>query len=319
LAKVILNGRNSFIGWFYKNFKSTYRGFREGTISSFQAMSTFQKNETIIRVTPQILTKERLNYRSSGISFAREFKFSIAGVGSVGSNLVQMLNSINFPEFHLIDEDKLKLENIGRHLLGFNYLSQYKTLAIKDVLTLKNPVQTVLTRENSIVEIIKNEPAFINDTDFIFMATGRSNIENWIGNAIKNGVITKPVFFIWVEPYLAGGHCLYIVPESDPYNSFFSEGLLFKYNVIDADYYSNAKSGGALKEAGCQTTYLPYSNINLISFLAALFPKITEIIENDIKTNRAFTWIGNTGALEKEGISIAGYIKGKTIGDIIQH
>lgn len=319
LARVILNEKNTFIGWFYKNFKSTHRGFRGGTISSFQAMSTFQKNEKLIRVTPEILTKERLNNRSSGISSAREFKFSIIGVGSVGSNLVQMLNSINFPEFHLIDEDKLKIENIGRHLLGFNYLSQYKTLAIKDLLTLKNPVQSVLTRENSIVEVIQNEPTFINDTDFIFMTTGRSNIENWIGNKIENGVITKPVFFIWVEPYLAGGHCLYIVPESDPYNSFFSEGLLFKYNVIDADYYSNPNNKVALKEVGCQTTYIPYSNTNLISFLAALFPKITAIIENDIKINQAFTWIGNTEALKKEGISIAGYIKGKSIGDIIQN
>lgn len=319
LATVISNGKNTFIGWFYKDFKLTHPGFRNGAISQFLAMSTFQKNEKIIRVTPEILTKERLNNRSAGISSIREFKFSVAGLGSIGSNLIHMLNSINFPEFHLVDEDKLKIENIGRHLLGFNYLSQYKTLAIKDMLTLKNPVQSVLTRENSIVEIIQNEPAFVNDTDFIFMTTGRSNIENWIGNAIENAEITKPVFFIWVEPFLAGGHCLYIVPGSSTYKSYFSANLLFKYNVIDTEYYSNPKNKIALKEAGCQTTYIPYSNTNLISFLAALFPKITLIIANNINITQAFTWLGNIEELKKGGISIAEYVKNKSIGDLIQH
>jgi hypothetical protein len=319
LATVISNGKNTFIGWFHKDFKLTHPGFRDGAISRFLAMSTFQKNEKIIRVTPELLTKERLNNRSAGVSSIREFKFSVVGLGSVGSNLVQMLNSINFPEFHLIDEDKLKIENIGRHLLGFNYLSQYKTLAIKDTLTLKNPVQSILTRENSIVEVLQNEPTFINDTDFIFMTTGRSNIENWIGNAIENGVVTRPVFYIWVEPFLAGGHCLYIVPGSNSYKSYFSANLLFKYNVIDAEYYNNSKNKMALKEAGCQTTYIPYSNTNLISFLAALFPKISGIIEDNIKITQAFTWIGNTDELKKQGIPVAEYAKCKSIRNLIQH
>src|SRR5690606_1258972 len=121
------------------------------------------------------------------------------------------------------------------------------------------------------------EPAFINESDYIFIAIGESNIESWLADAVNKGLIIKPIFFVWVEPYLLGGHCIFITPENNNYESYFDKNGFFKFNVI-GDYKNKNLS---LKEAGCQSNYTPYSSNNIQLFLGHLNLEISKIIELD--------------------------------------
>ncbi|MGY8910027.1 MAG: E2/UBC family protein, partial [Flavobacteriales bacterium] len=224
-----INSEIRYFGWFHSQAKLNRKGFRQKALNNYKVLSTFQSTEQIIRITPQVYNKQRLIKRSAGeINQNQNNKFVLAGLGSIGSNLIHYLNSKQNIEFKLIDTDSLELENIGRHYLGFNYLNWEKTKAIKDFLTQSSPIQKVETREKSIVQVIKDESKFINESDFLFVAIGESNIESWIANAIDNGLIIKPIFFIWVEPYLLGGHLIFINPKNNNYKSYFTENELFK-------------------------------------------------------------------------------------------
>ena len=215
----------------------------------------------------------------------------MVGLGSIGSNLIPYLESIETVEFRLIDTDFILLENIGRHLLGLEDVGKAKTEAIRDYLQKKNPLRVVHTRNSRIVELINLEPKFFSACDYLFFCTGDINSEMWLLENLQEQYLwTRPSFFIWVEPYLAGGHCLYI----DPKDKISLEALFpdnkYKYNVISEEMH--VQRDFTKREAGCQTTYLPYGMAYLQMFLAALFPKIIEVLEES-DNSRAFSWIGN--------------------------
>lgn len=306
-------------GWFHKHINTFVKGFRPGALKQFDVISTVQSNENVERITTDVFTKERLENRTSGtVSQNVEQTFLIAGLGSIGSNLIYFLNSMNSPSFKLIDNDEIKLENINRHLLGFEYIGNYKTKAIKDFLLKNNPIQKVSTKEGSIVDIINSEADYVNEADYIFISIGKANIDNWICQSLKDGIIKMPVFFIWVEPFLSGGHCVYLHPSNPEFEKFFDEDF-FRFNVIDKIEYKSGNKNLALREVGCQTTYIPYSGANLISFISSLFPFISSIIANNKTESIAYTWLGNTTEVKKLGIRISDLYENKIIGAITEH
>ncbi|HNP31791.1 MAG TPA: E2/UBC family protein [Flavobacterium sp.] len=308
------------IGWV--NSPLTFnnkKGFRPNAIKPFEAISKFQRKDKVIRVLPETYTQSRLSMRTSGLIMQAEYKFLIVGIGSVGSHLISFLNSLNMPEFRLVDNDILAVENIGRHFLGFNSLKKYKTKGMKDYLNQLNPIQEIKTIEKSIIDVAINEISFLNETDYIFVATGKDNIDGWLFNSLKKGEILKPIFIIWVEPYLAGGHIIYLNPKNlIDYEKLFQDNH-YKYNIIDNKYYNSPENTIALKEAGCQTTYIPYSSQNLMLFLAGIFPIITSIIVNSKLDSKIFTWIGDLDFLVSNKIDISDFASKNSFGEIIEN
>lgn len=313
-------GEKSYLfGWFHNPINTNVNGFRSGALKQFNAIASIQSNENVNRITTDVFTKERLENRTSGKEVNETEKtFLIAGVGSIGSNLIYFLNSINSPKYKLVDTETLRLENIQRHLLGFEYIGIYKTKALKDYIQKNNPLQKVTTKENSIIDIINSEVEYLNEADYIFICIGKANIDNWICQSLKVGTINKPIFIIWVEPFLCGGHCLYLHPSNPYFEKYFEEDF-FKFNVIDSVEYKSGNQSLSLREAGCQTTYIPYSGSSVISFLSSLFPFISSIIEFNKTDSLAFTWLGNIEELKKKEIKTSNYYDNKNIGAIIEH
>ncbi len=312
-----LNGEIFYFGWYYKNIKTNLKGFRKGKLKAFDLISKLAKSDLVKRFSTEKYTYNRLLNRSSGYIETKNYSFSIVGVGSIGSNLFPFLNSMNFPEFRFIDNENLKLENIARHFLGFNYLGFNKAKALSLYIKQSNPIQSSLFKNESIINVISNAPDFINKSDFLFVAIGDSNTESWLGEKIKTKEINIPTFFIWVEPYLAGGHCLYINPYDNIHYSSFFEGDFFKHNVLSKQAYSKNLDLLSLKEAGCQTTYTPYSSSNINAFLVSLYPKISQIIDSNNQKTTSFTWIGNINNIENLGIKISNDKFKEKIGEII--
>ncbi|MBO9583112.1 MAG: ThiF family adenylyltransferase [Flavobacterium sp.] len=319
LTNYVTPSKKILIGWYNKSVEINKKGFRINKIKPFDAISKYQKKDKIGRVSLETYTPNRLRMRTAGLDKINMYKFLICGVGSVGSHLVYFLNSMGISEFKLIDHDKLKVENIGRHFLGFNSVKKYKTLGMKDYLIELNPLQEIKTIEDSIVKVIQDDVSFLNNTDYIFVATGKDNIDNWLFNSLKKRDIVKPLIFIWVEPYLAGGHVVYVNPNNlIEYPNLFDENN-YKYNVIDSKHYNSVENVIALKEAGCQTTYIPYSSQNLMLFLSSIFPLLAKIIVNSDLNSKIFTWIGDVDFLKENNIDLSDFANNKTFGSIIEN
>jgi hypothetical protein len=183
----------------------------------------------------------------------------------------------------------------------------------------KNPVQKISTREASIVDIIRNDVKFHKDSHFIFIAIGKSNIERWVANAIIEGTLTIPTFILWVEPYLAGGHCIFINPTNPQFNQFFDTNGDFALNIIDQQEYLSHNPKLSAKEAGCQTAFVPYSGTNTILFLSSLFPQINNLMETRIHSTVCFSWVGDLNQIRGLNIKINPIYQYETFGKVIEH
>jgi len=113
----------------------------------------------------------------------------------------------------------------------------------------------------------------------------------------------RPSFFVWVEPYLAGGHCIYLSPQGKlSLNDMFPKNI-YRYNTLAKGMHD--QHDFSKREAGCQTTFIPYGRENLQRFLAALFPKIIQIIESGNAKSQILSWCGDKDTLVSMGLGLS--------------
>ena len=90
-----------------------------------------------------------------------------------------------------------------------------------------------------------------------------------------------------------GAHCLLLQPDHHlKMNDLYTNGF-FNYNIIDESEYKDNSRQLNFREAGCQTSFLPYGQKNLTLFLAALISKIFSAIESKDQRNLHMAWKGN--------------------------
>lgn len=301
------NGKKHYYGWEHNTLQTNRKGFRPNFITPHKAFTEFQKNDFSIRISPQDFTPERLQVRSTGNADKQIKKtFFVAGLGSIGSNLLYFLDSLDFPNFNLVDNDLFKTENIVRHFLGIESTGHYKTDELKNHLLGKYPYRNVSSKKISVIKLINETIEELNASDFIFICIGKDNIDNFIGDALKNKTITKPTFFIWVEPFLSGGHCVFINPnKSILYSDYYDKNGYFKFNIINQSEYIANRPELSMKESGCQGSYIPFSNSQIILFLSSLYPFIYQIIQSPDPNTCSFTWCGDKKQLISKNIQFS--------------
>ena len=307
----VIKGTTRYFGWRHEPLKGV-RGFKVSNINQdFERLVKIQPSKPIIRIYPQVYSNSRLIERSVGLPMPDAPTYTIAGLGSIGSHLIHFLDGPGI-HFHLIDTDFLSLENIARHLLGFQYIGQQKTVALQDYLTLRYPLRSVDIRKDSVLQLLQKEPEFIESTDVIFISIGEHNKELLIAKALQDQVLTKPIFILWVEPYGMAGHCIYLDPKKPDFQRYHTDGA-FDHSII-ADFTHEAL---AKQEAGCQSIYTPYAPNSVQFFLGALVPHITQILKDPSSFDtHVFSWIGDLTIAEDFGIPIkpeaANFIFGET-------
>jgi len=310
-----IDGRFLFFGWIHK--QTAIKSKRRRRILTKKEIPLSPKNYARIadaengnfsvnRFSPQVLTWERLKRRSSADFSAFEKskakRVLIAGLGSIGSNLIPYLENMGIPEFVLVDDEVLTLDNIGRHLLGLSDVYKGKTHAVRDYLISRNPLISVSVLQEKVMPLIKRDSTVLESCDFHFFCTGDINSEMWLGNNMVGSSWGRPSFFVWVEPYLLGGHCVYYngVTPID-WNGLFP-GTRFLYNFISEDTHKRVEF--TKRENGCQSTYIPYGSSMLHLFLASIFPKIHNHLQA-YGENTCYSWIGDLSFAAQKNILIS--------------
>lgn len=308
-----VEGEVKYLGWRHQSPHPPPGSHK--TFSAYEKLIFWNPNENIIRIYPQMFSKKRLVKRSAGIENGASKKmYALAGLGSIGSNLIHFFKGIN-TDFRLIDTEKLDLENIGRHLLGFNYVGWNKSDALKDFLSRESPLNHVDVRNSSILKIVKEDVEFINSAQCLMVSIGMYNTEKFLAEALRNGIIKVPIFFFWVEPYLFGGHCLYLNPSDPKFECYYDEEGFFKFNVVKD--YNNPNL--TMKEAGCQSVYTPYSSNSILEFLGTLYPYIMTTLNQPHNTNScSYTWIGNSSSAQELDIELSEFGNMHAYGEIIK-
>jgi hypothetical protein len=280
--------------------KCNRSGFRNGIITPYIALTEFDgRVKKIPRLLVSIFSDSRIAERTAGVMMEHR-KFMIAGLGSVGSNLCYYLNGYNNAQFTLIDKDKLNLDNIGRHLLGFEHQHQYKVSAVSKYLKECRPDREVLEVRKLLQELDSEE---INAANAIFICTGDIMSERWLLQKMRNGEVNKPVFILWLEPYGISGIMLYVNPEDKESLERLSKSSLIgfeNYCLISPDEYKDAEKL-IKRDAGCNGKYAIYSGNDVTFFLSAVFPVIDQLMDSPTKS-KCYRWVGNIDIAAEKGI-----------------
>ncbi len=285
-------------GVYIHGLKVTKNGFRKGTLTPFKVLTSFEnKNKKFERLYVSIYSSHRIAERTAG-EMMDEKHFLIAGLGSIGSNLCYYLNGYNNVTFSLTDRDWLTVDNIGRHLLGFEYINQHKSYAVAHYLQQYRPDRGVEVLSKNLQQLKVDE---INRSSAVFVCTGDVMSEKWLLMKMTEGSITRPAFILWLEPYGISGIMIYANPEDiesvkrliEKANDCFNE-----FCLISKEEYVNGEKL-TQRDVGCNGSYALYSANDVTMFLSAMFPIIDKLLEQPTES-KCYRWVGNIKiAIEK--------------------
>lgn len=276
-------------------------GFRT-PLKPFELLSKFEcKIKKLDRLMVFRYDGNRIAKRTAG-ELMEQKSLAVVGLGSVGSNLCYYLNGYNNARFALIDGDSLSVENIGRHLLGYDYLNQNKAFAVADYLRRYRPDREVVCNDTT-VECIAGK-AF-DEYDAMFVCTGDVMSERWVISQLMSKELKLPVFMLWLEPFAVSGTMVYVNPEDNdslPKLKALSEKNFEAFCLIAQEEYEDG-SKLTKYDAGCNGSYALYSANDVTMFLSAMFPYIDKQLSSPAQS-ACFRWSGNIDIARQKGIKL---------------
>jgi len=311
--------KNTFIiiGFLVGHLATNRKGYRPGALHPYDVFAKMQGQRTVARLSFTAYTKHRLEVRTSGTVAKTGFKFFMAGLGSIGSNLLPYLKGLPISKLFLVDPDFLTIDNINRHLLGFSYLKQQKVHALRHYLITQDPLTEVIAASDSVTSIIQNQPDEINLYDYLVISIGKTNVENFLIECQQENIIKKPMIVIWVEPYLLGGHMLFLQPQNRIAIPDLKCDGFFRFNVIHQEEYRKRAAFFRLKEAGCQSTYTPYGQRNITLFLSCTISFIDSFVRTGRQDNCILSWRSGDDLFQELNVLPSDYGKAISPGHFV--
>ena len=296
-------GLNYAVGGIYiHDLKVNRNGYRKGTLTSFKVLTSFEnKNKKLDRLYASVYSSQRIAERTAG-EIMMEKRFIVAGLGSIGSNLCYFLNGYNNATFALTDRDWLTVDNIGRHLLGFEYIGQYKSHAVARHLQQYRPDRKVQALLKNLQELKEEE---INKASAIFVCTGDIMSEKWLFSQMAEGNIRKPAFILWLEPYGISGIMIYVNPEDEESVKRLREKAndnFMSYCMVKREEYEDGERL-TKHDAGCNGSYSLYSANDVSMFLSSMFHIIDKLLEKPSES-KCYRWVGNTNIAMGKGVNL---------------
>lgn len=279
----LVEGKNMVAGWLHDG-PGIPNGFRKGHVNLKAAFKISSKKGFAIAI--ENCHQNRLFTRGGDGSMSPWRKVGIIGCGSIGGFLADALKLSGVEKFALVDNEDLEYENVARHPCGYHWVHYPKTIDLGISLQNWNPNIVYESYVENAHSFVENRTEIINDCDVLFVAVACATVEHHVNKLILENRIKIPVVFLWGEPYLLGGHAILVKKPQDLYKEIFDAVTLeYKYRIVeDGTKYLK-------REAGCQSTYMPYSGFQLQQFIY----RVIECLESECwekKGNYRITWCG---------------------------
>lgn len=140
-------------------------------------ITAYSRNGVEFNEDPVIIVpvKEELFSRVDGLfetGILSDKKVAIIGLGSGGSPIALELVKSGVQHFVLVDNDRLEIGNVVRHICGISDLGRYKTKAVRDMMLDKNPYAEINTIESAVDWNTYNHVSqMIENVDLVICAT----------------------------------------------------------------------------------------------------------------------------------------------------
>jgi Dinucleotide-utilizing enzymes involved in molybdopterin and thiamine biosynthesis family 2 len=233
-------------------------------------------------------------------------KILVIGCGSIGGYLIWELVKNGFEDLMIVDDDLLSEENIFRHLLGMEYVSKYKCVAIEEYIRKNIPEVSIKSLAEKCEEAVLEGNIDLEEYDMVISATGNHNLNRWINSYIFNNKISVPVIYAWNEVYGIGNHIAYFKYGNEGcYDCLFGRadqtGELY-------DKSSYCKSGQKIVQSagGCGKTYVPYGDTISLKTVLLCLDVIRKVFSGKLETNLLVSMKGDDSFFRTQGLETSG-------------
>ena len=296
-------GERVLFGWTYPGWKKV-KGFRENKVPlEVRLTQTDQKLITGINIKRADMDRILKRGGTNNLLVGKDSSIALAGCGSLGSYLAMSLARCGISKYLLIDKENLELENVARHLCGFVDASKKmnKVGAVKKRLQEHFPSIECDAYDGDVLNLLSQEGTErIEAYDSTIIATGNTGVERRINYLARKKGVRKPIIYLWMEPLGVGGHVLFIHPENGGcFNCCFDGEGQFLYQVVAKDQIFSRR------EAGCQTTYLPYSSVDVEHFTSVTCKWILNLMGGKGRKSMLLTWLGDLEGFKSLGFRVS--------------
>lgn len=271
------------------NTKKYSNGFRNNKIPLEVLMS---KSSHILQKTPiQRIKTTRVDYSwihsrgGSGVLLEGK-KVTLIGCGSLGSYVAHFLVKSGISKLSIIDKETLEWENIGRHILGSQYIGKSKAISVCSELRKEMPHLQIDSYNDDWRSCYIKYPNLLEESDIIVSTTAEWEAEKPL-NYMKVNSLKSPIIFSWLEPYATSGHSFFIYDKSPCLDCIMDEFGNFKYSV--SSFFNDVYK----KEPGGCTYYQQYGISALIPTATMITQQVLDFLLLKIENTELRTWISN--------------------------
>lgn len=266
----------------------------------FQNVSRLQPLE-VRRVDKQFLMM-----RTAQTDEVTNKKILVVGCGSIGGYLIWELAKSGFEDLTIVDNDSLSDENIFRHLLGMEYVSMYKCVAMEEYIRKNIPRVSIKSLAEKCEDVVLDEYISLKEYDMIISVTGNHNFNRWLNSYMFNNKIDIPVVYAWNEVYGIGNHVAYFrYGNSGCYDCLFGRDDQTG-EIYDKSSYCKSGQKVVQNAGGCGKTYVPYGDVISLKTVLLCLDIIKDVFAGKLETNLLVSAKGDDSFFRKKGLEISG-------------
>ncbi|WP_348548551.1 ThiF family adenylyltransferase [Psychrobacter sp. KFRI-CH2-11] len=258
-------------------------------VSYYQDMTSNKYRDFKVQTLQRGWREYLLNRTGVESQFPSKKTVVIAGCGSVGSRVAEILAESDIDKLILVDYDDMKTDNIMRHYLGIQDVNQSKVSALKNCLQQNIPELEIVAYETNVLNWLNSQNSEqLSEIHSIVLATGHPPTELEVCRRLYTYEANVHVVSGWLEAYGLGGHilgfrsnedaclkCLYYDDNGNPSNyiktSLFSNpsGIVLSKNITGcAGAFTAYGSVHAMKTAVIMAEYIIENKTGLQSWCA---------------------------------------------------
>lgn len=257
------------------------------------------EHATIGKLSGERIDRRRLARRSIGhVDDSGPNSFLLVGAGALGSNIAEaMVRSRPFQGCSIVDEQRLRFENIPRHDCTYADVGLHKAEALKGVLQRRDPALNVSTHCSNVLTCLEAVLKEASGIELVVLALGSQFVERHVTAILHRRLPAgTPIHSVWVTKDAATGYVFRTIAGTPGCISCFFE-------TASADERSELTIDDTAirREPGCASGFVNYGGDRLIRFSAVA----TQAILSPVESPFLMKWTAAPGAvLQTEPIEV---------------
>jgi molybdopterin/thiamine biosynthesis adenylyltransferase len=175
----------------------------------------------------------RIDQEETPLNVLRSKNVAIIGMGSGGSLLALYLAKTGIKQFVLIDDDRLEVHNIIRHISDLTQLGRYKTKAVRDYIQERIPETEITTVERKFAIHTKTDADYFSElfanVDLLIAVSGEHDVNFAINDFVHTNDLKFPVIYAGTFDGVKGGLLFKVDARKDDlcYHCVYADSLTY--------------------------------------------------------------------------------------------